>query len=192
MVRRQTYGWVAVLLLGWAVAVCHGWPDLLLAVMIMRPTSPLLYSAAALVCAPADEQLFKDIEGVLEEVFRDGLTALAKRQPGGQLQQPQLFASLLRLWDGVCCLYAGKAKPQAWVALLLRLAKLFAPEARGEGADSVAAELASGPMQRMQRLWRDLTPLATIRQQFETADVESGGAEGGGAPGERAAKRRRA
>ncbi len=129
---------------------------------------------------------------MLDEVFKDGLTALAKRQPGGQLHQPQLFAALLRLWDGVCGLYAGKAKPQAWVALLLRLAKLFSPEARSTGADSVASELVSGPMQRVQRLWRDLAPLATIRQQFETADVEGGSTEGGSAPGERAAKRRRA
>jgi len=37
-----------------------------------------------------------------------------------------------------------------------------------------------------------LAPLATIRQQFETADVEGGSTEGGSAPGERAAKRRRA
>ncbi|KAI7841369.1 hypothetical protein COHA_004987 [Chlorella ohadii] len=139
-----------------------------------------------------DEQLFKDVEGMLDEVFKDGLTALAKRQPGGQLHQLHLFAALLRLWDGVCGLYAGKAKPQAWVALLLRLAKLFSPEARSTGADSVAAELASGPMQRVQRLWRDLAPLATIRQQFETADVEGGSTEGGSAPGERAAKRQRA
>lgn len=156
------------------------------------PTAP---HAAPCVCLfiliAADEQLFKDIEGVLEEVFRDGLTALAKRQPGGQLAGPALFASLLRLWDGVCCLFGGKAKPQAWVALLLRLAKILSPEARAAGADSVAAELASGPMQRVQRLWAELAPLATIRQQFETADVEGGSAEGGSATGERAAKRRR-
>lgn len=141
---------------------------------------------------PADDQLFKDIEGVLEEVCRDGLTALAKRQPGGQLDQPHahLFCSLLLLWDGVCQLFAGKAKPQAWVALLLRLAKLFTPDARAAAAEEAAPLLSSGPMARVQPMWRELKPEATIRQLFESADVE-GSSGGGGGPGERAAKRRR-
>ena len=141
----------------------------------------------------ADEQLFKDVEGVLEEVCRDGLTALAKRQPGGQLDHSHapLLRSLLLLWDGVCQLFAGKAKPQAWVALLLRLAKLFTPDARAAAAEQAAPLLASGPMMRVQPMWRELKPEATIRQLFESADVEGGSSAAGGGPGERAAKRRR-
>ncbi len=69
----------------------------------------------------ADDQLHKDVEGVLEEVVRDGLTALAKRSPGGQLEAPALLAPLLLLWDGVCWLFSGKAKPSGWVALLLKV-----------------------------------------------------------------------
>ena len=132
----------------------------------------------------ADDQLFKDVEGVLEEVFRDGLTALAKRTPGAPLADPRLFQPLLQLWDGVCHLYSGRAKPQAWVALLLRLAKLFSPEARAAAAAAAAPALTSGPMCKVQGLWRELKPAETLRQQFEAADVEGGG-------GERSAKRRR-
>ncbi len=125
---------------------------------------------------------------MLEEVFRDGLTALAKHTPGAPLDDPRLFQPLLQLWDGVCHLYSGRAKPQAWVALLLRLGKLFSPEARGAAAQAAAPALTSGPMRKVQGLWRELKPLETLRQQFEAADVEGGG--GGGS--ERSAKRRRA
>lgn len=58
---------------------------------------------------------------MLEEVVRDGLTALAKRSPGGQLEDPALLAPVLLLWDGVCWLFSGKAKPSGWVALLLKV-----------------------------------------------------------------------
>ena len=123
---------------------------------------------------------------MLEEVCRDPLQALAKAQPGGQLDQPPLLQALLQLWDGVCHLYAGKQKPQAWVALLLKLAKLFTAEARDAAAQ--AAAVSSAPMLRASGLWRDLQPVATLRAQFESADV---GSDSGGGGGERGAKRSR-
>lgn len=61
------------------------------------------------------------MEGVLGEVVRDGLAALAKQSPGGVLDDPALLAPLLLLWDGVCWLFSGKAKPSGWVALLMKV-----------------------------------------------------------------------
>lgn len=140
----------------------------------------------------SDDQLYKDVEGVLDEAVKDSLLALAKHQPGALLADAALLQPLLQLWDGICHLYSGRAKPAAWVALLLRCCKLFAPEARAAAADAAAAvgQASSGPMQRVHSMWRELKPLEALRQQLEAADVAEGSGGGSGA-GERAAKRRR-
>ena len=122
---------------------------------------------------------------MLEEVARDGLTAMSKHGGGTPLTDPALLVPLLRLWDGVCWLYSGRAKPSAWVALLLRLAKLFSPEAREAAAAAAEPWVSSGPMLAARPLWRDLKPVP-LRPLLESADV------GGGGGGERAAKRQRA
>lgn len=131
--------------------------------------------------------------GVLEEVCRDGLAALAKRQPGGALADPALLQPLLALYDGICWLFTGRAKPSAWASHLLKSTKLFTPEARAAAAEAAAAagQASSGPMQRVSAaMWHDLKPLAVLQQQLEAADVAASG--GGGADeGGRAAKRRR-
>ena len=143
------------------------------------------------VCSPVTLAL---PAGVLEEVCRDGLAELAKRQPGGALADPGLLARLLGLWDGICHLFAGRAKPSSWTSLLLKCAKLFTPEARAAAAEAAAAagHASSGPMQRVSpAMWRDLKPLAALQQQLEAADVAAGGGAGGADEGGRAAKRRR-
>lgn len=145
-----------------------------------------MLSLPPLLPPPADEQLHNDVEGVLEEVCRDGLLALAKSQPGGQISDPAPLASLLLLWDGVCQLFAGKAKPSGWVALVLKAAKLFSPEAREAAAAAVEGRISSGPMVAARQLWRDLKPVP-LKPLFESADV-TGGDSG---PGARAAKRQR-
>ena len=129
---------------------------------------------------------------MLEECFQDGLAELAKRQPGSQLSDPALLQPLLVLWDGVCHLFAGKAKPSGWVALLMRAARLFSPETREAAAAGVEGRVTSGPMQAARHLWRDLKPVP-LKPLFESADVTGGGGGGGGSgPGQRAAKRQRA
>ena len=142
---------------------------------------------------PADEQLYKDIEAVLDECFKDGLTALAKAQPGGALlDDPALLQPMLLLWDGICSLFAGRAKPSGWVGILMRVAKLFSPEAREAAAAAVEQHVSSGPMLAARPLWRDLKAVP-LKPLFESADVGGGGSAGGGSgPGERAAKRQRA
>jgi hypothetical protein len=115
----------------------------------------------------------------------DGLSALAK-QRGGQLADPTPFTLLLLLWEGVCHLYAGRAKPSNWVALLLKAAKLFSPEAREAAAAAVDGRVISGPMQAARQLWRALKPVQ-VQPLFESADV----GRGDSGSGERAAKRQR-
>ena len=161
------------------------------AVGITPLTAPALPPAPAM--PPADEQLYKDIEAVLDECFKDGLTALAKAQPGGApLQDPALLQPLLLLWDGICSLFAGRAKPSSWVAHLMRVAKLFTPEAREAAAAAVAEHVSSGPMLTARPLWRELKPVP-LKPLFESADVGGGGGSAGGSgPGERAATRQRA
>jgi hypothetical protein len=102
------------------------------------------------------------------------------RSLGRDLQQPELRPNcissplpqpLLRLWDGVCQLFAGKAKPSAWVALLLKMALLFDPAAREAAA--AAEEPRSQAMRKAQEMWGPLKPVA-IKPLFESADVGQG------------------
>eukprot|EP00887_Chlorella_sp_A99_P006571 scaffold3.g6571.t1 len=179
-------------------------------------TDDQLFKASAALTA-------SDVEGVLEYCC-DGLKALQQYRPLTQQQQleqqdgagrggagtggkagggaaaappladPSLLLPLLRLWDGACCLFAGRPKPSGWVALVLKTAKLFTPEARAEAATALAPT--SAPVQAAARLWEALKP-AALRPLFETADVGGGAcsvdepAAVGGAGG-RAAKRQRA
>jgi menin len=126
----------------------------------------------------ADEQLFKDVgEGTLESLV-DGLTLHSKLLLGGQpIDDATLLAMLLAFWDGICVLFAGRPKPGAWVALVLRAARLFTPEARALAA--VISTARSMPMKQARLLWRALKP-AVLRPLFESADVEEGGERGGG------------
>jgi hypothetical protein len=134
---------------------------------------------------PADDQLYKDVgEGVLESLT-DGLHAYAKAhalQGAPLLEDASLLAPLLTLWDGVCVLFTGRAKPAAWLGLVLRAARLFSPAARGAAA--AAATARAEPMRAARPLWAALKP-AALRPLFEAADV-GGGGEG------RAGKRQRA
>ncbi|GAB4822004.1 hypothetical protein N2152v2_009050 [Parachlorella kessleri] len=125
-----------------------------------------------------DEQLYKDVEGALEFCL-DGLTAAAAAVKssgsssgnGAALTDPTLLQPLLRLWDGICQLFTGKAKPGAWVALLLKAAKLFSPAAREAAA--AAQQPRSEPMRSAQALWGPLKP-AALRPVLESADVGQG------------------
>ena len=127
---------------------------------------------------PADDQLYTDIEGVLE-TLAEGLRRQAGRS-AEKLADPTLLTPLLRLCDGLCIMFEGRSKPAGWVALLLRSAKLFSPEARAAAAELAGAR--SGPMRRARPLWAALAQ-QTLRPLFESADV--------GEPQDRAAKRRR-
>lgn len=71
----------------------------------------------------------------------------------------------------MCQLYAGRAKPSGWVALLLKVAKLFTPTAREAAAAAEAP--ASEPMRKAQPLWGPLKPVA-LRPVLELADVGAG------------------
>ncbi|KAL4859226.1 Acyl-coenzyme A oxidase [Chlorella vulgaris] len=135
-------------------------------------------------CPATDEQLHKDIEGVLEEVFRDGLTAMAS---GGQICDPAPLTFLLLLWDGVCQLFSGKAKPSGWVALLVKAAKLFSAQTRVAAAEAVRGRVSSSPMVAASPLWGELKAVQ-LRPLFETADVLDFGS---GGQNERTGKRQR-
>ena len=126
----------------------------------------------------------------MDECFKDGLTALAKAQPGGApLADPTLLQPLLLLWDGICVLFAGRAKPSGWVGLLMRVAKLFTTEAREAAAAAVAPHVSSGPMLAARLLWRELKAVP-LKPLFESADVGGSGSSTGGS-GVRATKRQR-
>ena len=113
-----------------------------------------------------DEQLYKDIEEVLEQscdMFRWRHQQL--KQPITQTEQ---LASLLEFWDGVCHLFAGKAKPSHWVSHLFKTLKLFTSEARVQAA--VQADTSSEVMTKAKALWQELKA-SRIKSLFETADV---------------------
>ena len=86
------------------------------------------------------EQLYKDVEGVLEMVC-EALLGLQK-QPGGKAgQDAALMVPLLELWDGICGCWQGKPKPGAWTKFVFKVAKGFEPDARARAAD--AAEVST-------------------------------------------------
>lgn len=87
-------------------------------------------------------------------------------QPTRPLVQPAL-----RLWDGAFTMFAGKAKPGVWVGLLLKLAKVFTPEAREAAA--AAEEPRSEGMRKARGMWGPLKP-ATLRPLLEAAGVAEG------------------
>ena len=71
-----------------------------------------------------DEQLYKDIEGVLEQYCQMLKCLHHDEHMWGQVGHTWLGA-LVELWDGVCWLFQGKAKPSNWLEQLLKAAKLF-------------------------------------------------------------------
>lgn len=89
----------------------------------------------------------------------------------GSPHLPPAAQPVLRLWDGACLLFNGKPKPSGWVGLMLKLAKLFTPQAREAAA--AAEEPRSEPMRKAQGLWTALKPVA-LRPLFESADVGQG------------------
>ena len=93
-----------------------------------------------------DEQLHKDVEGVLEMVYRV-LEYLHKRQPGGgEVPDPSLLVPLLEFWDGICWCWSGKPKPSAWVGLLMKTAKMFSQEARQQAVATAVVRSSPGQL----------------------------------------------
>lgn len=113
-----------------------------------------------------DEQLYKDLEGVLEQSF--DMFKWQHQQSKQLLTQTQQLICLLELWDGVCHLYAGKTKPLHWTAQLLKALKLFTAEAREHAANH--AETSSALMGKAKCLWQELKA-PKIKALFESADI---------------------
>ena len=113
-----------------------------------------------------DEQLYKDLEGVLEQSF--DMFKWRHQQSKQPLTQTQQLMSVLELWDGICHLYTGKTKPGHWISQLLKALKLFTPEARRQAANH--AEISSDLMGKAKCSWLELKA-PKIRALFEIADV---------------------
>ena len=91
---------------------------------------------------PDCEQLYKDVEGVLEMVCETVL-GLQKQGEGTAGQETALLVPLLELWDGICACWQGKPKPAGWTKSLFKVMKGFEPDARAQAAD--AAEVSFCP-----------------------------------------------
>ena len=109
-----------------------------------------------------DEQLYKDIEEVLEGCSE----AVAAVQATFRCLA---FTTLLLLWDGICCYMEGRSKPATWIALVMRAAKKCSPEERDLSAHN---DFHSDVMRRTQPLWKALKS-EQLRPLFETPDVVS-------------------
>ena len=115
-----------------------------------------------------DEQLYKDIEGVLEQSC--DMFKWQHQQSQQLIGHTQQLTCMLEYWDGICHMYTGKAKPSHWIAQVLKTLKLFTVEARASAASN--ADTSSDVMSRAQELWADLKA-PRIRALFEIADVEN-------------------
>lgn len=113
-----------------------------------------------------DEQLYKDIEGVLEQSC--DMFKWRHQQAKQPITQTDQLTNLLEFWDGICHLYTGKAKPSHWVGHLLRTLKLFTSEARIHAAGT--ARISSAVMTNVSSLLAELKA-PRIKGLFETADI---------------------
>ena len=113
-----------------------------------------------------DEQLYKDIEGVLEQAC--DMFKWRHQHYKQLITQPEQLTCLLEFWDGVCHLYTGKAKPSHWVANLLKTLKLFTPFAREQAVSK--ADISSAVMTKASVWWEELKA-PRLKALFETADV---------------------
>lgn len=115
-----------------------------------------------------DEQLYKDIEGTLEQTC--DMFKWQHQQSQQPIHHTQQLSCLFECWDGICHMYMHEAKPSHWISQLLKTLKWFTPEARTNAACNAATS--SDVMSRAQALWAELKP-PRIRALFEIADVES-------------------
>lgn len=76
----------------------------------------------------SDEQLVKDVEGVLE----DSCALIKGTAVSGQTDA---MRSTFMLWDGICCYFEGRPKPASWIDQLMKAAKVCSAEARQLAAD---------------------------------------------------------
>ena len=110
--------------------------------------------------ASTDEQLYKDVEEVLE-----GCSELVSAC--GEAGRSNALSALLTLWDGICCYLEGRAKPATWINMLMRAAKKCNPDIRRSAAN---VAFHSGVMQTSQPLWKALKA-EQLRPRFEVPDV---------------------
>lgn len=99
---------------------------------------PLMHLQGCNTCLcrflPVDEELHKDVEGVLEMVCEVVQYLQRRENPKYVLDESSLLTPILELWDGACCCWSGKPKPGLWTGMVIRTAKLFTPEARAQAA----------------------------------------------------------
>lgn len=114
-----------------------------------------------------DEQLYKDLEGVLEQAH--DMFNWQHQQSNQLITQTQQLTNLYELWDGICHLYSGRSKP-GWVMQLLKMLKLFTREAREHAANE--AQTCNDLMSKAKGLLGELKG-PRIKALFETADIEN-------------------
>lgn len=113
-----------------------------------------------------DEQLYKDLEGVLEQAC--DMLAWQRQIKKGLISDAKHLTPLLEYWDGICCLFAGRTKPAHWVTRLLKAARLFSVDARTQAAKQ--AVVISEVMLKAQTLWGDMKG-TKLKSLFEVADI---------------------
>lgn len=80
-----------------------------------------------------DEQLYKDIEGVLE-MMCDAIKNLHEQNGGKELENSDFLKHLFEFLDGISWYFSGKSRPTKWIGLVLKTVKLFSSECRAESA----------------------------------------------------------
>ena len=95
--------------------------------------------------ATVDEQLYKDVDGVLE-MIADAFKHYQQSIDGEEVEEHGLLVSILELLDGICCYFCQKPKPTAWVNRFLKIAKAFSPAARESAALKAQASGLYGPI----------------------------------------------
>ncbi|GMH40486.1 hypothetical protein BSKO_08390 [Bryopsis sp. KO-2023] len=119
--------------------------------------------------ASGDEQLYKDIEGLLEECVK-AFEALQKF--GGFDGGSHWMKTMLEFLDAWCHLFDGGSVPSKWITMIIKIAKLIPQEHREKGARQ--AQVASPALQKSLTLWGSLRP-STIHQAFEVLQLDDQG-----------------
>lgn len=116
--------------------------------------------------ATTDEQLYKDLEGVLEQAC--DMLAWQREAQQDLITDSKHLVCLLEYWDGICYLFAGKSKPAHWVTRVLKAVRLFTVDARTQAATQAVAS--SEVMLKAEVLWTDMKG-TKLKSLFEVADI---------------------
>ena len=120
-----------------------------------------------------DEELYKDIEDILEKLHTAFNCVFKNVQHEEPLMQQDAFIKLLTFWDAICVYFSEKSKPSKWIKQVIRMAKLIHEPHRVEALTSSNVCFLSRLMTESLPHWKKLSTNAVLCSIFEASETTS-------------------